>query len=1346
MSIRNKLILISIIPLIALLYALFDSINIERKEKVHTNRVYQGVLLAEEISSVIQELQLERGYSYRFYNHPERHSLSEVMDQRLKTDKSLVDINLSLEEDTSFVDFNISDQINFIRNKGDNNEYEGEEIYNAYRDLISRLIEVIDNISHEIRDLEMRELMGNYSDILNARNLLGRLRSGLYEIITDKGFEDYTLSHLASLSGKYENYLNNFLKYAPDKITSQYEEKLSNPAIINTQEVIDIALNDPSLESLTSTPDEWWNSSTGYINILAEILKYTGTNIVEKADARLTKAENTIRTDIIVGVVIILIIIFLVIYISMIIVSSIASLKETADSISLGETDIKVGITNKDEIGDLAGSFRQLISVTRNFADIAGRIGKGDYSPEVPLRGEKDTLGQALFTMKEDLAKLSKENENRTWVLSGNSELNDRIRGEKEIKELAQNVINMLTPYLGAQIGAIYIHNGNNRLELVGSYAFHHRKENTNIVEFGQGLVGQAALEKKPIIFSQIPDDYIKINSGLGSSVPKNIFVYPFFYEDDVKGVIEIGSVDEFTDLHKELLKMIAENIGIAFNSSESRTRLKELLEETQRQAEELESQQEELRQSNEELEEKTDLLEKSEAELRAQQEELESTNEELEEKANMLEEQKEKLEVAKMEVEIKARELEITSKYKSEFLANMSHELRTPLNSILILAQLLVENKNKTLADKEIEFAHNIYNSGTELLSLINEILDLSKVEAGKIELEIDELDFDIFIQSLNSMFSELARKKSIDFKIDFDRNKKWEKIFTDKLRVEQIVRNLLSNAFKFTDKGGEVDVVFDMVKPGRGLKNEKIKRYDKVLSIAIKDTGIGISKEKQSQVFEAFQQADGSTKRKYGGTGLGLSISRELAYALGGEIHLQSEEGEGSVFTLFLPLKFDESGIQVAEKNVEVKIPKKEAQAMRTPVEESVEELKWDIEDDRYLIRENDKVVLILEDDDNFAKMLLNFVRERNYKGIVAYYGNSGLSLARHYKPDAIILDMKLPVMDGSEVLKHLKNDPELRHIPVQIISGYDKRKESLDLGAFDFLRKPIDIKELQSVFDRIEEFVTRSLKKLLIVEDNKEQNKAIKELIGNEDVDSFSAYSGKDALELVRKDKFDCIIIDLGLPDMTGFELLEAMQKEQDIKQTPVIVYTGKDLTRQEVAKLDKLANTVVLKTAESTERLLDETMLFLHRVESNLSKEKQDIIRKLHRTDEVLRSRKVLIVDDDMRNIFSLTNVLEGEDMKCITAENGLEAIQVLKKNPDVDIVLMDIMMPGMDGYEATREIRKLEKFYKLPIIALTAKAMKGDHEKCLQVGMSDYVAKPVNINKLLSLMRVWLYKY
>ncbi len=938
------------------------------------------------------------------------------------------------------------------------------------------------------------------------------------------------------------------------------------------------------------------------------------------------------------------------------------------------------------------------------------------------------------------IKRAEKENADKNWLLTGGSEINEKIRGEKEDVAVAAEAINHLCTYLNAQMGVFYLAE-NNALHLAATYAFDKRKQNKTVIEFGEGLVGQAAIERRPIVFTEVPDDYVFINSGLGHIAPRNLVIVPLVLNDVVKGAIEIGVTRSLTDMEMQLFKLISENLAVVVGAAQSRTKLKELLEETQRQAEELEAQQEELRQSNEELSEKTNLLEKSEAELKAQQEELQQSNEELEEKANLLEEQKKVMESAKMEIETKARELEATSKYKSEFLANMSHELRTPLNSILILSQLLAENKNHALGEKEMQFASNIYNSGSDLLNLINEILDLSKVEAGKMELDIMEFAVIDLVDDIKRVFVEMAKSKAIDFNVDVAGEMSSETLFSDRQRVGQILKNLLSNALKFTSKGGEVTFKVENAARNTTFKRNDLALRSDIIAFSVSDTGIGIPQEKLGIIFEAFQQVDGSTKRKYGGTGLGLSISRELANALGGEIQVQSVEGKGSTFTFFVPANPD-SKVRSKTSNAS---PAKELVKKEEPLGVSDEPSpeKGAI-DDRNSITENSKVILIMEDDPSFANVLLDFVRERGYKGVIAYQGNTGLSFARHYKPDAIMLDMKLPVMDGVEVLKQLKSDPELRHTPVQIISGYDRKKEGLELGAFDFIKKPVTQEVLWKAFDKIESFVTRKVKHLLIIEDDQLHNNAVKELIGNGDVKCFSAYSGQEAYDTLLGGEFDCIILDLGLPDMTGFDLLEKIRNNEELAHIPIVVYTGKDLTKEESLRLDKLAKTVVLKTAFSSERLLDEVMLFLHRVESRLPKEKQNIIRKLHRTDEVLRNKKVLIVDDDIRNVYSLTNALEPEGMHCTTAENGKEALKALKQGL-VDIVLMDVMMPEMDGYEATREIRKIDKFKKLPIIALTAKAMKGDREKCLAVGMSDYISKPLNVERLLSLMRVWLYQ-
>ena len=938
------------------------------------------------------------------------------------------------------------------------------------------------------------------------------------------------------------------------------------------------------------------------------------------------------------------------------------------------------------------------------------------------------------------LRKAEAETAEKNWSLTGSGELVKEMQGNKTVQELAQIIVTRLANYLGALTGNLYLaQDGGQKLRLSARYAGDKRRKPDSLVHLGEGFVGQAAESRQTLAVNGIDLSYAAIDTGFDEVPPRGIIAKPLIFDGAIVGVLELGWLHDFSMREEQYLELTGDAVSIAITSAQSREQTRELLEETQRQAEELEAQQEELKQSNEELEEKTGLLEKSESELKAQQEELQQSNEELEEKANLLEEQRDRLENAKIEIEAKARELETTSRYKSEFLANMSHELRTPLNSVLILAQLLTENKAGTLSAKEVEFARNICNSGNDLLNLINEILDLSKVESGKMELDITETAVAEIGDELSAMFTEIAGNKGIEFSIEAGGI---NSITTDKQRLHQILRNLLSNAFKFTPKGGKVNLRIAPAEPKTLFKNESL-HITPAVAFTVTDTGIGVPEKKQEVIFEAFQQADGSTKRKYGGTGLGLSISRELAQALGGEIHLESHEGKGSIFTLYLPMRFrgtvtpdSAPGVERRPKPVPEELP------AIAPVSDFPDTV---VEDDRNTLSAGDRVILIMEDDPDFARTLLSFVRERGYRGIIARLGNVGLSYARHYKPDAIILDMKLPVLDGEQVLKYLKNDAALRHIPVQIISGYDKRHESMELGAFDFIRKPISKDDLEKAFDKIGDFVSKQFKRLLVVEDNAVQNQAIRELIGNGDVKSAAAYSAGEAYALLEKENFDCIIVDLGLPDTAGFELLEKIKANERLVRIPVVVYTGKDLSRDEISRLDRLANTVVLKTANSQERLLDETVLFLHRVEARLPREKQQIIRKLHKTDEALRNKKVLVVDDDMRNIYSLTNALEEEGMHCLTAENGKVALKVLKANPAIDIILMDVMMPEMDGYETTREIRKMEKAGKLPIIALTAKAMKGDREKCLLAGMSDYVAKPVNIDQLLSLMRVWVYK-
>jgi CheY-like chemotaxis protein/signal transduction histidine kinase/HAMP domain-containing protein len=1159
-----------------------------------------------------------------------------------------------------------------------------------------------------------------------AKEFLSDIRNSCYDDFSREKQNEYAVA-----KGKYTFAIATFKASASQDLLDYFETHFER-----TQAVVRMNSESDSLRGSKLSSSEFVQSHVADLTTAIHNLKKVADFTLERTKKVLDKTSDQIAESllkkIVLAAALFLIIITVAGFMIRGIVTSVMEVKDATERIIRGDIDFELNVSSKDEMGQLAESFNKMISLFQDYILLAKSIGKGEYETEIVLRSQNDLLGKALINMRDNIQRLSKEKETRTWLLTGNNEVNDTLREEKDVRNLAQDVINHITTYLQAQVAAIYIYE-NGQLTRVGSYALDttHGGESFPV---GQSLVGQAVLEKRYILFDQVPTDYIKISSALGSAPPTNILVFPFFYLGKVKGVIEIGTTKKFTPLDIEFLDLVGDSIAIALTSSQSRSKLRDLLEEMQRQAEELESQQEELRQFNDELLDKLKSIEQSEAILKVQQEELQQSNVELEEAANLLENEKQSLESAKALIEARAQNFESVSKYKSEFLANMSHELRTPLNSILILTQLLIENKNGGLNEKELKYAHVIHNSGNELLTLINDILDLSKVEAGKMEAYIDDLSVSDIYKHMSMMFSQVAKNKSIDFKINSDTVRNLI-ISTDRQRLEQILRNLLSNAFKFTPSKGSVTL--EIYKPGAEKDSlKRLKFVDELIAFSVTDTGIGIQRDKQEVIFEAFRQVDSTDKRKYGGTGLGLSICRELTELLGGEIVLKSEEEKGSTFTLFIPTQFREkkSRDPLPLEAIDAKTPER----LDLEIEESAE-------DDRASVHESSRTILIMEDDKEFAHVILDFVRERNYKGIIAYQGNTGLSYARFYKPDAILLDMKLPIMDGEEVIRQLKNDPDLRHIPVQIISGYSRKKEAMKLGAFDFLKKPVSREDLSKVFERLEDFANRTHKKLLVVENDREENKAMCELIGNGDVECFSAFSGGEAFEKLRQNSFDCIVVDIELSDVSGVEFLEKVKSSDELKKIPVIVYSTRDLTAEQQKKLGTLSNTVVLKTAYSHERLLDETTLFLHRVESKLPKEKQNIIRKLHRADEVLKERIVLIVDDDMRNIYSLTNVLEEEGMHCITAENGKEALSVLNRNEGIDIILMDVMMPEMNGYEATQEIRKTEKFNKLPIIALTAKAMKGDREKCLAAGMSDYITKPIDVNQLISLMRVWLYR-
>ena len=978
-----------------------------------------------------------------------------------------------------------------------------------------------------------------------------------------------------------------------------------------------------------------------------------------------------------------------------------------------------------DNVNELA---RNLTNQVRAIGEVATAVTKGDYSQsvQVEVRGEiallKDNVNQMISTLSDSTA----INEQQDWLKTNLAAFTRMLQGERDLATVAQKVISELARVIDAQHGAFYLAETVDeevRLKLVASYAYRKRKNVANEFKLGEGLIGQCALEKQWIDVLTVPDDYIQINSGLGEKSPTNILVNPVIYENEVKGVVELASFHEFTDIERSFLEQFFETLGTIIISIESGQRTEELLKQSQRLTEELQNQQEELQQTNEELEEKA-------REVTKQNEEVERKNIEVEN--------------ARAELEEKAKQLSLTSKYKSEFLANMSHELRTPLNSLLILSQQLADNPDKNLNTKQIEHAKTIFSSGRDLLSLINEVLDLAKVESGTMAIEVADLGLDSLRQRIEQSFNAIAQDKKLKFEITFGKDLP-EAIKSDEKRLVQVLRNLLSNAFKFTETGS-VKLSVDLVKTGWRHSIAALNNAEKVISFAVTDTGIGIEKDRLGVIFEAFQQADGGTSRRYGGTGLGLSISREIANMLGGDLIVESTAGEGSTFTLFLPTQMDQAP-SLAEQVDEIEdaeiVP--EPKTKTKPPAKSAKKAKSELGDDRKKVDENSRTLLIIEDDLSFAKILMDRARKHDFKVLVAGTGQDGLAMAQQYKPDAITLDLHLPDMHGWVILDRLKHDPELRHIPVHVMSVDEDVERGLQFGAIDVVRKPLDPKALNIAIERISNFVDRKVRNLLIVEDDKVQRQAIVDLIGNSDVVSHGVKSGEEALKVLKQKQFDCMVIDLKLPGISGFELIQHIRDDETLAKLPIVIYTGKELSRREETRLRKLTDSIIVKGVNSPERLLDETALFLHRVEANLPDSKQKIIRELYLTDPALAGKKVLIVDDDARNIFATTSILERYKMNVVNAESGQDGINLLKSTPDIDLVLMDIMMPEMDGYQAMRKIRKMKGFKSLPIIALTAKAMPEDRSKCIEAGASDYIVKPVDAPQLVSLMRVWLYK-
>lgn len=1055
-------------------------------------------------------------------------------------------------------------------------------------------------------------------------------------------------------------------------------------------------------------------------------------------------------------------------------------LKETvlvANNVASGIYSYNANRATDSASSEISDALLKMTRVLEEVVNRAEEVCQGDLSVRLKPQGKHDRLSNAINRMIENLEHRIEENKASEWLKTGQAGIAEKAQSNLEIQELAETIISYMTEYVAAQVGVLYIRQDDGTLRLTGSYAYTHRNQNTPQVEMGQGLIGQAALEKKMICFHNVPDEHMHVASGLGKSPSKHIVVIPALYEGSIRGVIEIGSNSAFSDIQLQFFESSADVVAIALYAIQESMRTKQLLEKTEQQREALESQQQTLKKTNEELEEQANVIKASEEQLQIQQQSLKTTNEELEEQAKALQASEEQLtaqaeelrasnaeletqrselrqqnlelEETRRTLEEKAAELQKSSKYKTEFLANMSHELRTPLNSLLMLSMSLAQNKGNNLTDKQVKSLQMIYSGGEELLTLINDILDLSKVEAGKLNIEVDNVNCHEVVKSLRDQFMPLATEAKLE--LTFNVDDQVSTLTTDKVRLQQILKNLLSNAIKFTKQG---HVRLDIFKPNPSdtASNQSLQNTD-CIAFSVTDTGIGIANDKLQDIFQAFQQADGTINRKYGGTGLGLTISMKLSQLLNGQLSVYSEQGKGSTFTLILPQHTIQNNTQhiaapqlsqTTHKTAATQRPNQPSSPYFIMNNDSPQPvISSYIDDDIDTLAPDKQSILLIEDDKLFAQTLLGMCRQKGYQVLTAGTAQDGLHLAKTMKPSAIILDLGLPDIDGDTLLQELKKDLQTRSIPVHIITGRAANIDLLQKGAVGILQKPIMEQDLETIFNRFQQVIKHDINRILVIEDDPSNQTAIKDLLQNDTVKIDTCDTAGAASELISKQRFDCIVLDINLPDYSGIELLQQLSQQANHKLAPVIVYTGTELTNDQVDKLNSLANAIIIKGADSPERLLDEVTLFLHSVKAKMPSHQINVLQTLHGKDEVLEGKHILLVDDDLRNIFALSEILDDSGMEVSKADNGQMALEILQQKKDIDLVIMDIMMPIMDGFEAIKKIRAMPNYQALPVIALTAKTMPEDRQKCLDVGANDFLTKPVHLDRLLSIIKVWL---
>lgn len=1326
-----RLFISGLLPILALFY-FFYLINEQKRTQIADTKSFTIQLqLSASVNKLLEDLRRERSASLHG-------SLAEVVrNERDGVDTSIEEIEAIAGRELfdNYKNFTFLTRLPEWRAQIDNGQLSAMAIVNNYQMMIDRL----QSYSHaSANNLSISQDIGNSlqvnSILTELVNYVSLLRLQVYfRSMDDPAFKrEFALTFPIHYK-LYKSYEQELINSNDESLIKQYQVISEQGALKATLEYLEkIFLSHETEESYPA--EDWWKVSEAGMDELLNLNQDLLQRIQNQVDLIYKKEIRERNILILLLFVICLLIILLKYWLLRSIGDQLFALKTAAQKMAQGITDIHLPRFPRDAMGSLARSFIQIDRNNKKIAFAASQIGKNIFDTPFQLRGTQDELGTAILEMRDSLEKLSASNENEIWIQTGLSTINNVLISDKSLDYICKTALSNLVNYLNADIGTLYLLNRRQSLELQSTYATVNIEQVPKMIALGETRLGEAAANRKPVFLNHIPENYLSISSSTGKAQPAHLLLLPLVQNNEIEGIIEIASFSPFHAISEKFVSQVSINIATTIHSIKARVRLQELFEEVEAQSEELQLKHTELENLNTELEAQTQKLQASEEELKVQQEELIQSNQELEERSHLLEERNQIIIERNLDIQKKAEELEASTRYKSEFLANMSHELRTPLNSILLLSRLLSENNEKRLSREQVEFAEVIQTSGNNLLTLIDEILDLSKIEAGKMEMEFKSEVIKDIITTMHSIFSPMAKEKMLDLSFNVD-NDAPTAIITDRLRLEQILKNLLSNALKFT-KNGFISVT---VEPDLD---------DNWLLFKVRDSGIGIPSEKREHVFGAFQQADGSTRRKFGGTGLGLSISRELAKLLGGTLTISDNVIQGSEFVLRIPIVGSKPMIKesvVEEKQVLEIVPKPIAIAENKEKRFLSELIPEEIPDDRDHILAGDKVILIIEDDTFFAKALMKFSRKEGYKCIVAVRGDRGIELAKRFQPQGILLDLQLPVKDGWQVMTELKENSTTKHIPVHMMSSYEIKHESLMKGAVDFISKPVAFEQMSEIFNKLETAFHKDTRKVLIVEENIKHAKALAYYLESFDIKVEIKKGIDDSVEALFDNKIDCVILDMGVPDAIAYQTLEMIKEKPGLEGLPIIVFTGKNLSKIEEQKIKQYADTIVVKTAHSYERILDEVALFLHLVEQNKAVDEPSKSNRFPKMNETLMGKTVVVADDDIRNIFSLTKALESHGMKVLTASDGKEALKILKEDGEkVDIVLMDMMMPQMDGYETISLIRKDSKLSNLPILAVTAKAMVGDREKCIQAGASDYISKPVDLDQLISLLRVWLY--